>query len=45
MIDADSESVIGRRYDALTVDMIGRAKLAGFKNIDVVNVEWDDGLF
>ena len=25
--------------------MIGRAKLAGFKNIDVVNVEWDDGLF
>ena len=45
MIDADSESVIGRRYDGLTVDMIGRAKLAGFKNIDVVNVEWDDGLF
>ena len=45
MIDADSESVIGRRYDALTIDMIGRAKLAGFKDIDVVNVDWDDGLF
>ena len=29
MID-DSESVIGRRYDALTVDMIGRAKFIGF---------------
>ena len=26
IIDADSESVIGRRYDALTVDMIGRAQ-------------------
>ena len=33
IIDADSESVIGRRYDALTVDMIGRAKLAGYKRI------------
>ena len=45
IIDADSESVIGRRYDALTVDMIGRAKLAGYKKVGVVNVEWDQGLF
>jgi DNA-directed RNA polymerase subunit beta len=45
IIDADSESVIGRRYDALTVDMIGRAKLAGYKKLGVVNVEWDQGLF
>ncbi|MBN2161820.1 MAG: DNA-directed RNA polymerase subunit beta [Pontiellaceae bacterium] len=45
VIDADSESVIGRRYDALTVDMIQRMKLAGYKKISVVNVEWDQGLF
>ncbi len=45
IIDADSESVIGRRYDALTVDMIGRAKLAGYKKLGVVNVSWDQGLF
>ena len=45
IIDADSESVIGRRYDALTVDMIGRAKLAGYKDLGVVNVDWDQGLF
>ena len=45
IIDTDSESVIGRRYDSLTVDMIGRAKLAGYKKIGVVNVEWDQGLF
>ncbi len=45
IIDADSESVIGRRYDALTVDMISRAKLAGYKKVGVVNVEWDQGLF
>ncbi len=45
IIDADSESVIGRRYDALTVDMIGRAKLAGYKDLGVVNVSWDQGLF
>ncbi len=45
IIDTDSESVIGRLYDSLTVDMINRAKLAGYKNIGVVNVEWDQGLF
>jgi DNA-directed RNA polymerase subunit beta len=45
VIDADSESVIGRRYDTLTVDMIQRMKLAGYKKISVVNVSWDQGLF
>ncbi len=45
VIDADSESVIGRRYDALTVDMIQRMKLAGYKKISVVDVSWDQGLF
>ena len=45
IVDADSESVIGRRYDALTVDMIQRMKLAGYKKVAVVNVEWDQGLF
>ena len=45
IVDADSESVIGRRYDALTVDMIQRMKLAGFKKVSVVDVSWDGGLF
>jgi len=45
IIDSDSDSVIGRRYDALTLDMIDRMKLAGHKSVDVVNVSWDDGLF
>jgi DNA-directed RNA polymerase subunit beta len=45
IIDADSESVIGRRYDNLTVDMIQRMKLAGYKKVSVVNVAWDQGLF
>jgi DNA-directed RNA polymerase subunit beta len=45
VIDADSESVIGRRYDTLTVDMIQRMKLAGYKKISVVDVSWDQGLF
>jgi DNA-directed RNA polymerase subunit beta len=45
IVDADSESVIGRRYDALTVDMIQRMKLAGYKKVSVVNVSWDQGLF
>jgi len=45
VIDSDSDSIIGRRYDVLTLDMIDRMKLAGYKNIDVVNVSWDEGLF
>ena len=45
IIDSDSESVIGRRYDGLTVDMIQRMKLAGYKKVGVVNVEWDQGVF
>jgi len=45
VVDADSESVIGRRYDTLTVDMIQRMKLAGYKKISVVDVAWDQGLF
>ena len=44
-VDSDSQSVIGRRYDALTLDMIDRMKLAGYKTVDVVNVSWDEGLF
>jgi DNA-directed RNA polymerase subunit beta len=45
VVDADSESVIGRRYDTLTVDMIQRMKLAGYKKISVVDVSWDQGQF
>jgi DNA-directed RNA polymerase subunit beta len=45
IIDADSESVIGRRYDNLTVDMIQRMKMAGYKKVSVVNVSWDQGVF
>jgi len=44
-VDSDSQSVIGRRYDALTLDMIQRMKLAGYKTVSVVNVSWDEGLF
>ena len=45
IVDADSESVIGRRYDNLTVDMIQRMKMAGYKKVSVVNVSWDQGVF
>ncbi len=45
IIDSDSDSVIGRRYDNLTVDMIQRMKMAGYKKVGIVNVSWDQGLF
>ncbi|MCF7847380.1 MAG: DNA-directed RNA polymerase subunit beta [Kiritimatiellales bacterium] len=45
IIDSDSQSIIGRRYDSLTVDMIQRMKMAGYKKVAVVDVSWDEGVF
>jgi len=45
IIDADSQSVLARRYEPLTEDLAKQMKAAGYKSVDVVNVKWDEGLF
>lgn len=45
VIDADSQSILARRYDQLTPELIQQMKAAGFKSVDVVNVSWDEGIF
>ncbi|MDP2990213.1 MAG: DNA-directed RNA polymerase subunit beta, partial [Kiritimatiellota bacterium] len=45
VIDVESQAILGRRYDALTRNMIKQMVAAKFDAVDVVNVSWDEGLF
>ncbi len=45
IIDADSQSVLARRYEPLTEDLTKQIKAAGYKSVEVINVSWDEGLF
>ena len=45
IVDADSQSILARRYDALTPETVKAMKAAGYKTADIVNVSWDDGIF
>ena len=44
IIDADSQTIIARKYDPLTKDIVKQMKGAGFNSVEVVNVTWDEGL-
>ncbi|MBU1692542.1 MAG: DNA-directed RNA polymerase subunit beta [Verrucomicrobia bacterium] len=45
VIDADSKTILARRYEPLTRDLIRQMKAASFTSIEVVNVSWDEGIF
>jgi len=45
IVDADSQTIIARRYDALTVDMVEEIRSAGNSSIDFIDVSWDGGIF
>jgi len=44
VIDADSKTILARKYDPLTKDLVTQMKAAGDKSVEVVNVSWDDGI-
>ena len=44
VIDADSKTILARRYDPLTKELVKQMKSAGFTNVEVVDVTWDEGL-
>ncbi len=44
VVDADEQTVIGRKYEYLSMDMVERMKLAGYKAVEVVDVSSDEGL-
>jgi DNA-directed RNA polymerase subunit beta len=45
IVDADSETLIARKYEQLNDDLIEQIRAAGYKNIDLVNVSWDKGMY
>jgi len=44
VIDADAQAVVARRYEPITEDLLAQIKAAGYNQIEVVNVTWDEGL-
>ncbi len=44
VIDPATQSVIGRKYEALTKDLVKQIKAAGVESVKVANVSWDEGL-
>ena len=43
VIDGDSKTILARRYDPLTMDLVKQMKAAKFNHVEVVNVSWDEG--
>ena len=45
IVDAESQSILARRYDPLTKELVKQMRAAGYDSVEVVNVAWDEGLF
>ncbi|MDD4736765.1 MAG: DNA-directed RNA polymerase subunit beta, partial [Kiritimatiellae bacterium] len=45
VIDADSQSILARKYDPFTKELADQMKAAGEKSAHVVDVSWDEGIF
>ncbi len=45
VIDADSQSILARKFEPVTRELVKQMKAAGFKSLSVVNVSWDEGIF
>lgn len=44
LVDSDSQTILARRYEALTVDLAEEIKSAGYSEVDTVDVSWDEGI-
>ena len=45
VIDGDSQSILARKFEPVTRELLKQMKSAGFKKLEVVNVSWDEGIF
>ena len=41
IIDVESQAILGRRYDAITRNLLKQMVAAKFSSVDVVDVSWD----
>jgi len=44
VIDVDSQTVLARRYEPVSENVLSQMKAAGFKDADVIDVSWDGGI-
>jgi len=44
VVDADSQSILVRKFEPVTRDLLKQLQAAGIASLEVVNVSWDDGL-
>ena len=44
IVDADSQTIIARKYDAITEDMAVEIKNAGYTQVETIDVTWDEGV-
>ncbi|MDD5706956.1 MAG: DNA-directed RNA polymerase subunit beta [Kiritimatiellae bacterium] len=44
VIDVDSQAVLARRYEPVTEAVLKQMAQAGFANVEVVDVTWDEGV-
>ena len=45
VVDMDSQTLIARRYDPVTIELAGQIKDAGHASVEVVDASWDEGIF
>ena len=44
VVDADSQSILVKKFEPVTKDLLKQLQAAGIAKLDAVNVSWDDGL-
>ena len=44
VVDADSQSILVRKFEPVTKDLLKQLQAAGIGKLEAVNVSWDDGL-
>jgi DNA-directed RNA polymerase subunit beta len=44
VVDADSQSILVKKFEPVTKDLLKQLQAAGIGSLDVVNVSWDEGL-
>jgi DNA-directed RNA polymerase subunit beta len=44
VVDSSSQSVVGRKFEPITKDLVKQIKAAGIDSVRTVNVAWDEGL-
>ncbi|HMP72775.1 MAG TPA: DNA-directed RNA polymerase subunit beta [Kiritimatiellia bacterium] len=44
VIDIASQSIVARRFEVLTRDLVKQIRAAGFDKINVADISWDEGL-